>query len=300
LLTYGGLPGEKKIHRLARRLGVPVVFFLSNCLYRKPDTFADVDLILVPSKFLREFYRERLGIGSRVLYPVISKARCLFNPACQSSNLEKEKFVTLVNPHPQKGLAVFIRLAAECMQLFPNLKFLLVEGRWNLKELANQPLLSGLPNVRLMENSLDMRQVYASTKILLFPSFWLDAFGQTVVEAHLNGIPVLASDRGGIPEALNGAGFLLDVPDGIPKELKSAKAIFEIASQRARGPIPIPTAEEIRPWIATIRLLLESRDAYEEASKRAYIAAEPFHSESTLQMAADLFRGYRPTVSHRA
>ncbi len=38
--------------------------------------------------------------------------------------------------------------------------------------------------------------VFANTKMLLMPSLWFESFGLVAVEAMLNGIPVLASDRG--------------------------------------------------------------------------------------------------------
>jgi glycosyltransferase involved in cell wall biosynthesis len=44
-----------------------------------------------------------------------------------------------------------------------------------------------------------MRDIYACTKVWLFPFFWEEGVGGTIVEAQLNGIPVLASRRGGIP-----------------------------------------------------------------------------------------------------
>jgi glycosyltransferase involved in cell wall biosynthesis len=43
------------------------------------------------------------------------------------------------------------------------------------------------------------------------PSLWQEAFSITVVEAMLRGIPVLASNIGGLPEAKLGTDFLLPV-----------------------------------------------------------------------------------------
>ena len=54
--------------------------------------------------------------------------------------------------------------------------------------------------------------VYANTRLLLMTSLWLESFGLVAAEAMLNGIPVLASNRGALPETLGGAGFLFDIP----------------------------------------------------------------------------------------
>ena len=72
LLTYGGLSAERKIHRLARERKIPLVFYLHNSLYKKAETFSEVDLILVPSYFLSNFYAQCLGIKSTVLYPIFN------------------------------------------------------------------------------------------------------------------------------------------------------------------------------------------------------------------------------------
>src|SRR3990172_6506293 len=73
ILTYGGLNVERNIHRLAKASKIPVVFYLANGIYTKAETFTDVDLIIVPSRFLSEFYSRRLGIRSKVLRDIIQE-----------------------------------------------------------------------------------------------------------------------------------------------------------------------------------------------------------------------------------
>ncbi len=49
----------------------------------------------------------------------------------------------------------------------------------------------------------DIGRVYAHAKLLIVPSRWYEAFPRVILESKLLNIPVLASARGGIPEALN-------------------------------------------------------------------------------------------------
>lgn len=59
-------------------------------------------------------------------------------------------------------------------------------------------------------NSVDF---YKEVDLLIVPSLWEEPFGRTVVEAISSGIPVLASNRGGIPEILEKRreGFVVDI-----------------------------------------------------------------------------------------
>nr|WP_279587840.1 glycosyltransferase family 4 protein [Microbacterium ulmi] len=59
-----------------------------------------------------------------------------------------------------------------------------------------------------------------SADMLVLPSRWPDPCPLTVGEALASGVPVIASRRGGIPEALGDAGILFD-PDR-PEELTAA------------------------------------------------------------------------------
>ena len=50
---------------------------------------------------------------------------------------------------------------------------------------------------------------------LVFPSLW-EGFGLPAVEAMSCGVPVLASDRGSLPEVIGNAGMFFDPdPDGV-------------------------------------------------------------------------------------
>ncbi len=69
--------------------------------------------------------------------------------------------------------------------------------------------LDGLGNVTLVPQVEDMREVYADTRILLAPSQWREGYGRIATEAQVSGIPVVGSDRGGLPEAIGEGGLVL-------------------------------------------------------------------------------------------
>ena len=57
-------------------------------------------------------------------------------------------------------------------------------------------------------------QFYSQVDIVVIPSLWHEPLGRVVLEAFAHGIPVIASERGGMPEIIDegGTGFLFD-PD---------------------------------------------------------------------------------------
>ena len=57
-----------------------------------------------------------------------------------------------------------------------------------------------------------MGAVFARTRVLLQPSVWHESGARAAIEAMALGIPVVASDRGGIPEVLGEAGIVIPPP----------------------------------------------------------------------------------------
>lgn len=77
--------------------------------------------------------------------------------------------------------------------------------------------------------------LFRSSRVLAFPALWQEPFGLIGLEALAAGLPVVASDAGGIPAWLTeGDGGLL-VPPGDPDRLGAAlRTVLEDETERAR------------------------------------------------------------------
>lgn len=93
----------------------------------------------------------------------------------------------------EKGLPTLF----EAMKLLPGVS-LKVAGRGPL-EISSPKRQPDCEFVGFLDNS-KLFDFYRNSKILVFPSIWYETFGLTIVEAMLQGKPVIASRIGGIPE----------------------------------------------------------------------------------------------------
>jgi glycosyltransferase involved in cell wall biosynthesis len=177
------------------------------------------------SNFLRSRHEPPAGNRCVVLYPQ-------FHEELYAVESVGECF-TFINPLPLKGLELFRTMC----ELRPHLQFIAVQG-W-----SREPPDIAAANVVVMAQQYDMRNVYSKSKALLVPSVCEEAFGRIVVEAAFSGIPSIASNIGGLCEAVGDGGILL------PNDLDA--------------------------WLDAIDSLLD-REVYAELSMKALAHSEKF------------------------
>ena len=156
------------------------------------------------SNFLAAYIQDLLGIASEVDYPLIDLE--------DSVGPDRDPvYISFVNPRQIKGLATVLAVAARS----PHRQFVFAESHLlNRQERENlKHQLTQLPNVSFRPCSDNLRSLYERTALLLMPSQIKEAFGRVIIEACANAIPVVASDVGGISEAMGDSGVLLAPSD---------------------------------------------------------------------------------------
>jgi glycosyltransferase involved in cell wall biosynthesis len=262
LLGFGGLPGDIRRYERARRQKVRIVFALRNEGYFTGRGLFDlVDGILTPSQYLTDVYRTVIGIESTPL-PLPMELEDVLAP-------ERDPiFFTMINPAPEKGLMVMARLAEELSLRRPDIPLLVIESRGSAGKLVAAGMTAGY-DLRRHENLMmspalgQPKEIYVATRALLAPSLWQEPAGRVAAEAVLNGIPPLVSDRGGLPETCNGAGFYLPIPPDV--------------TPRQAAPVARAVVE---PWIELIIRLEGDQEFYQEESRRALEAGSIYRPEN--------------------
>jgi glycosyltransferase involved in cell wall biosynthesis len=275
VVAYGGGPMIVRAMAMTQASGAATVFPLHNFHYHDPSTFAGVDAVLVASKFAAEYYREALGLECTVLPYLIDLDRV-------RAQRHEPKFVTFVNPSFEKGVHAFARIADELGRRRPDIPLLVVEGRGTEATVAACGMeLRVYGNTFFMAHTPDPRRFWGLSRICLMPSLWWENQPLTAIEAMINGIPVIGSDRGGIPETLGDAGMKLPLPD----RLTPATRI-------------LPTAEEVAPWVESIIRLWDDAEYYAHHRARALREVRRWATDVLGPRYERLFSEIRPGWRH--
>ncbi|MBV9787616.1 MAG: amino acid adenylation domain-containing protein, partial [Chloroflexi bacterium] len=236
--------------------------------------------IIVVSQFLKDYVKRWSGCDSIVVSPPVYGA----GPFPRYGRFD-DGYITMVNPCAVKGLPIFLDLARQ----LPDAPFAAVPT-WGTTD-ADRAALANLPNIRLLQPADDIDEILAQTRILIAPSLWTEAFGLIVVEAMLRGIPVLASDVGGLPEAKLGVPYVLPVRP-IERYHQSA-ASSEIAT-------PEMPEQDIAPWLAALQALLTDRAHYEQLASASREAAIAFVAGVSVDPLEQFLRNLTPAAPRQA
>jgi glycosyltransferase involved in cell wall biosynthesis len=270
VLTYGGHSQQLKRLRRAKHAGCKIAFCVFNMGYLVPGFFDLMDSVLTPSEWLANYYHEKIGLKSTPLPTPVEPDDVLAG--------EREPiFLTMINPSVEKGLFFLARLAEELGVHHPQIPFLAIESRGTAGMLTEAGRLGGFDlqrheNLMFAPATPNPKDIYQPTRVLLVPSVWEEASGRVAAEALMNGVPPIVSDRGGLAESCNGAGFVLPLPADLTLESR----------------VPVGPAA-VAPWLELIGRLFEDEAFYSEQSARAITAATMYRRETLAPRYVDFF-----------
>jgi len=163
--------------------------------------------IISNSKYMHNLLKKKYGLDSEIIYPEI----CFSHLDKTAMKKENQKYITFIGgENAMKGYDIVLKIAKK----IPDEKFLIV-GAYNKKFKKR--------NILFMPYQKDVMEIYKVSKLILMPSRWNEAFGRVVLEANYLGIPVITSDRGGLPEANNNRELIISDLENIGKWVKKIK-----------------------------------------------------------------------------
>ena len=284
VIGYGCDPVCRSMWMEAKLFGIPTVYAVYNGnhhYYRFPLH----DLVITDSQATSDLYKATEGL-------TIHPFGIFINPETVVAKNRNPQTVTFINPAFQKGAALVARLILMANKERPDISFMVVENRQKfadalraLKAPGGEPG-SAFPDtvtfehIALRDATFNISEIYATTRVLLAPSLRYESWGRVATEAPMNGIPVLASNLGGLPEAVGAGGITLEIPES--NKGGDDKSLV------------LPTEEECRPWADALYELYDHADEWRE---RCLEAA----AENSLQRSGDrLLELLSPLLKKRA
>jgi surfactin synthase thioesterase subunit len=240
--------GETRVVYLTRTtLALP---FGPDCAFpsaARTEMLRRVDGVAGVSRYVADYLR-KWGELDAVHVPI-----SLVEPgSCPFLGRFDNEFVTLVNPCAVKGISIFLALA----ERMPDVPFAAVPT-WGTNH-GDMETLRKHANVHVLEAVDDIDKILSRTRVLLVPSLWAEARSRIIPEAMLRGVPILASNIGGIPEAMLGVDYLLPV-----RPIQR----YRHAVDEQMVPVAEVPEQDTSPWYEALRRVLTDRRHYERLSE---------------------------------
>jgi glycosyltransferase involved in cell wall biosynthesis len=158
-----------------------------------------IDAVVAVSDFIAQEAAAH-GVQATCIPPMVERRRYRVPTS--------RRVALFINPVPQKGVGTALALA----RARPDIPFAFTRC-WYIKPRTLSALTAEarrLGNVEVRPAAADPTRIYGDARVLLVPSPYPEAWARVAPEAHMSGIPVIASRIGGLPEAVGDGGILVD------------------------------------------------------------------------------------------
>jgi surfactin synthase thioesterase subunit/glycosyltransferase involved in cell wall biosynthesis len=219
----------------------------------KTEALAAADAVVGVSEYVAKYVRDYGGLSA--IHVPISLME-----SADTSILGRfdNPYIGMVNPCAVKGIDIFLALADR----LPQLRFAAVPT-WGTTP-DDVAALRRRPNVTIFEPFDKIDDLLAQTRVVLVPSVWAEARSRMVMEGMLRGVPVIASDTGGLREAKLGVPYLLPV---------NPVRHYQPVLNHNMVPVADVPPQDVGPWQTVLERLTTDRAHWETIAAQSREAA---------------------------
>jgi glycosyltransferase involved in cell wall biosynthesis len=226
------------------------------------------DAVVTPSRYTKDLVVARLGVSPDRVYACPFGAPSWRTLGRQSNVPADGYFLFVGTLVPRKNVPTLLEAYERVLTALPGAPRLVVAGgatresESSLRRLHEPPLAGRVDHIGYVAES-DRERLYAGARALVMPSLD-EGFGVPALEAMSAGIPVIASNRGALPEVVGSAGTLLAPEDVDGFAQAMLRAARDDAWAAAQGMAGLARAASFT-WRDTAQRL---REAYLDAVAR--------------------------------
>jgi glycosyltransferase involved in cell wall biosynthesis len=257
-VAHGFHPLLLPARRAAQVVTIHDLFFLSNPASTVAEIRRDYPLltrahaqrahaIITPTEYVRHLASERLGVDLSRIYACRPGAPT-WRRLGREPNVPRDGYLLFVGTlEPRKNLGALLDAYSMLLARQLPVPDLVIAGRATAESASwfarmAEPPLAGRVRILGYISDVEREQVYAGARTLILPSLD-EGFGIPVLEAMSAGVPVVASNRGALPEVVGDGGILVDpTPGDLAVALESLIRDDDVAErwaaaglERARG-----------------------------------------------------------------
>jgi surfactin synthase thioesterase subunit/glycosyltransferase involved in cell wall biosynthesis len=185
------------------------------------------------------------------------------------------RYVLMVNPCSVKGIDILLGLSERS----PEVVFGAVPT-WGTTA-RDMEALRRHANIQILQPVDNIDDLLRQTRVMLVPSVWAEARSRMILESMSRGIPVMASDVGGIHEAMMGVDYLLPV---------NQVTGYRPTVDEHMVPVADVPPQNIEPWVKVLHRLTTDREHWESISRRSREAALDYMDHLTAKPFEDLLK----------